>query len=162
MENGAVISGALVPASCSQVAGRPVKPVKLPELLGFTDFSQLPQAKPQSHKEAFSVKPSAICLQPTNRSFKRKKKKKKSISRLEVSLPPCSLLARPRAAALQQQQFSAGIHHRSARQRPKSAVLTLAKVSLVQGEPGLSKDCRNGHLASIRAQDQRGMACIHP
>lgn len=74
MENGAVISGALVPASCSQVAGRPVKPVKLPELLGFTDFSQLPQAKPQSHKEAFSVKPSAICLQPTNRSFKRKKK----------------------------------------------------------------------------------------
>lgn len=108
-ENRDVISGTLTPASCSSVAGRPVKPVKLLELLGFTDFSQQLQAKPQSYKEAFSVKPSAICLKPANHSFIEKKKIYFSFGNIP-SPRACSLLVKALAMALRE-QFSAETCH---------------------------------------------------
>lgn len=59
-----------------------------------------------------------------------------------------------------QQQFSTETCHHRVCQSPKSAVRTETKVSLVQGESGLVKDCRNDHLASVRAQRRCRMACI--
>lgn len=59
-----------------------------------------------------------------------------------------------------QQQFSTETCHRRVRQSPKSAVRTQTKVSLVQAESGLVKDCRNDHLASVRARRRCRMACI--
>lgn len=66
-----------VPASCSQGQDG-LSACHTAGLLGFTDSSALPQAKPQAHKAAFSVKPSAVCLKPTHRSFKKEIKRSHS------------------------------------------------------------------------------------
>lgn len=131
-----------IPASCSQGQDS-LSACHTAGLLGFTDSSVLPQAKPQAHKAAFSVKPSAVCLKPTHHSFK--KEIKRALSPLG-SIPSPALSPGPGLVAL---QGSVALHS-----------LHMAKPTGPRGTC-LSKDCRNDHLASIRALKPCRMARAH-